>query len=189
MNLIKKVLTTLGGIFLAALLIAALAPRASADSDLFTVSATFVNAGLCPGCTEDVTGSFVVTVVPHVSVSVTDIALSATGTLDENDWTSTPCSILFVNASPFCFDATATGDELLLVFPSPIGSSGSLGGASSYAFAPPPHGLAGPPLKLSSGTYSIESLTAPTPEPSTILLLIGGIASLVVAAQIKQPAS
>lgn len=164
-----------------------MATRASADSEsLFSVNATFVNSSGCPGCMEDVTGSFLFTVVGHTG-SVTDITLDATGTVDESDWTPTSCFTTFLNAAPFCFDATATGDELTLVFSLPIGTSGSVAAASTYKLTGPPHSLVPPPLKLSSGTYSVETPTAPTPEPPAVLLLLSGIATLVVAARIKRP--
>lgn len=163
---------------LAALVCAATARPAKADSFLFTVTdVTFADAG-----SEVVNGTFVLTITMD-SGSVSNVDLVATGPLNDSNWSSKPCSSsslpVEVNGTlPFCFDTPATTDILWLVFPIPImPGSGDLTSASELV-SPLPHLLG--VGEATGGTWSIESISTPpgVPEPSGALLLATGLSGV-----------
>jgi len=162
------------------------APRAAADSELITVNGTLVSA--CGGCTPvDLSGSFVLN---SSAPAITDVNLALSGDATASDWVSVSCgTVLVTDTFPLCFDASMTGDKLFLVFPAPLGSSGSLGHASTFTLNPPPGDLGPPPFKLLSGTYSTSPLPPSAPEPSALLFVGVGLMILIGFVRLRSSAA
>jgi hypothetical protein len=155
MNLVRKAITSLGGIFLAALLITALAPKAAHGiaAALVQVANTSANpvptvsadanfpfeALLCGDCSSR-PGSFSVPSVTTTGVPVKRLVIEDVNAQCQFPPTPTPAPGLIVLALPFSADSTNTSEDEPNMFPAfnlTVGAGGAYGHAIVRMYADP----------------------------------------------------